>query len=107
VEQHATYTTTRTVSILQQFWEHPDGNEVCGDMFKPANGTWRDIPKVDTTPPTQPAPCTWTKSNDPSTPDTYSATCGAMWTFTDGGPTENNMRFCPECGKPAEQKGQS
>jgi hypothetical protein len=46
VEQHATYTTTRTVSILQQFWEHPDGNEVCGDMFKPANGTWRDIPKV-------------------------------------------------------------
>jgi hypothetical protein len=45
-EQHATFAITRTVSILQQFWEHPDGKEVCGDMFKPANGTWRDIPKV-------------------------------------------------------------
>jgi hypothetical protein len=46
-EQHATFAITRTVSILQQFWEHPDGKEVCGDMFKPANGTWRDIPKVE------------------------------------------------------------
>jgi hypothetical protein len=46
----------------------------------------------------QPTPCTWTQSPDPSTPDTYSATCGAMWTFTDGGPTDNNMNFCPKCG---------
>lgn len=46
----------------------------------------------------QPSKCTWTKSPDPSTPDTYSATCGAVWTFTDGGPTENDMHFCPKCG---------
>jgi hypothetical protein len=46
VERHATHCIARTVNILQQFWEHPDGKEVCGDMFKPANGTWRDIPKV-------------------------------------------------------------
>ena len=45
-EQHATFSISRTVSILQQFWEHPDGKEVCGDMFKHALGTWRDIPKV-------------------------------------------------------------
>ena len=50
----------------------------------------------DTTPSA--APCTWTQSNDPNTPDTFSATCGAVWTFTEGGPAENNMHFCPECG---------
>jgi hypothetical protein len=46
----------------------------------------------------QPAPCTWTKSNDPSMPDTFDATCGVVWTFTDGGPVENDVRFCPGCG---------
>jgi len=46
----------------------------------------------------QPAPCTWTKSPDPNTPDTFNATCGVIWTFTDGGPTENGMNFCPGCG---------
>jgi hypothetical protein len=42
--------------------------------------------------------CTWTKSPDPSTPDTFNATCGVVWTFTDGGPVENDVRFCPGCG---------
>jgi hypothetical protein len=46
----------------------------------------------------QTAPCTWTKSNDPSMPDTFDATCGVVWTFTDGGPVENDVRFCPGCG---------
>jgi hypothetical protein len=31
-------------TILQQFWEHPDGKEVCGDIFRPAHGEWRDVP---------------------------------------------------------------
>jgi hypothetical protein len=47
---------------------------------------------------TPPTPCTWTQSRDPSMPDTYSATCGVVWTFTEGGPAENGMRFCPGCG---------
>jgi hypothetical protein len=51
-----------------------------------------------TTPPAQPAPCTWTKSNDPNMPDTFNASCGVVWTFTDGGHGENNVRFCPGCG---------
>jgi hypothetical protein len=42
--------------------------------------------------------CTWTKSNDPHMPDTFDATCGVVWTFTDGGPAENDVRFCPGCG---------
>jgi hypothetical protein len=54
--------------------------------------------KLYTTPPAQPAPCTWTKSNDPHMPDTFDAACGVVWTFTDGGPVENDVRFCPGCG---------
>jgi hypothetical protein len=46
----------------------------------------------------QPAACTWTKSADPHMPDTFDATCGVVWTFTDGGPAENDVRFCPGCG---------
>lgn len=40
------YIAHRTTCILQQFWEHPDGKDVHGDMFKASHGTWRDIPKV-------------------------------------------------------------
>jgi hypothetical protein len=55
--------------------------------------------KLYTTPPAaQPILCTWTKSNDPSMPDTFDSNCGVVWTFTDGGPGENNVRFCPGCG---------
>lgn len=25
--------------------------------------------------------------------------CGAYWVFTEGGPVENNMQYCPECGR--------
>jgi hypothetical protein len=35
---------TRTVRILQQFWEHPNGKDAAGDMFKMKMGTWRDVP---------------------------------------------------------------
>ena len=75
---------------------------------------WKDGKGLDwwprrafyTTPPAaQPAPCTWTKSPDPHMPDTYSATCGAMWTFTDNGPTDNNMNFCPKCGSKVAEGG--
>ncbi len=43
-EQHPTHAVTRTVRILQQFWEHPNGKDAVGDMFKMKMGTWRDVP---------------------------------------------------------------
>ena len=36
--------TARKVRVLQQFWEHPDGKEAAGDMFRVVMGTWRDVP---------------------------------------------------------------
>jgi hypothetical protein len=53
----------------------------------------------------QSIPCTWTQSRDPSMPDTYNATCGVVWTFNDGGPAENGMRFCPGCGSKVTKGG--
>jgi hypothetical protein len=35
-EQHPTHAVTRTVRILQQFWEHPNGKDAAGE--------WRDVP---------------------------------------------------------------
>jgi len=44
--------------------------------------------------------CTWKNYDDFNMPDTWEADCGAMWTFTEGGPKDNDMKFCPNCGKP-------
>lgn len=45
--------------------------------------------------------CTWRPHDDIDMPGTWEAGCGALWTFTEGGPRDNDMRFCPQCGKPA------
>jgi hypothetical protein len=71
---------------------------------------WCPLP-VYTPPPepaaAQPTPCTWTQSRDPSMPDTYTATCGVVWTFNDGGPAENGMVFCPGCARKVTKGGSS
>lgn len=53
---------------------------------------------------TDPDSCKWTQVDDEHMPDTWQADCGAMWTFTDGGPQDNGMNFCPNCGKPLIEK---
>lgn len=30
--------------------------------------------------------------------------CGEPWTLLDGGPKENNMNFCPNCGRKLVEK---
>lgn len=30
--------------------------------------------------------------------------CGALWCFNDGGPADNEMRFCCGCGRPLAQQ---
>ena len=44
VERQVTHNTTRTVRMLQQFWEHTNGKDVCGDTFVQLYGSWRDVP---------------------------------------------------------------
>ncbi|MEK6788474.1 MAG: hypothetical protein AABY68_05945 [Pseudomonadota bacterium] len=42
--------------------------------------------------------CAWKQDDDVHMPDTYQGACGALWTFTTGGPVENNVGFCQFCG---------
>lgn len=46
--------------------------------------------------PVSPDTCTWTFSSYDSH---WSGTCGIEWIFTDGGPEENGVKFCPKCGR--------
>lgn len=48
--------------------------------------------------------CTWKQADTEHMPDTWQADCGAMWTFTDGGPQDNGMNFCHNCGKELIEK---
>ncbi len=41
--------------------------------------------------------CTWAPDE---WDDSWNGSCGAKWVFPDAGPSENKMRFCPECGRP-------
>ncbi|WP_321829528.1 hypothetical protein [Burkholderia cenocepacia] len=40
--------------------------------------------------------CTWRL--DDADNGIWESSCGEMWSFVDGGPTENRMLFCHRCG---------
>lgn len=46
-----------------------------------------------------PAVCAWNEIDNLNLPDTWEAECGAVWTFNEGGPKDNEVNFCPKCGK--------
>lgn len=48
-----------------------------------------------------PDSCLWTPDADYETDIHYSA-CGEAWSFIEGGPKENKVRFCQGCGKPVK-----
>ncbi len=57
--------------------------------------TWSPYAKTD---PTQAsvAPCNWAEDEDGN----WFTDCGDGFTFIDGTPDENHMKFCCYCGKP-------
>lgn len=48
--------------------------------------------KLDNFPPIQVCHWAWLEE------DYWSGECGALWSFPDGTPTDNGMKFCPVCG---------
>jgi hypothetical protein len=46
--------------------------------------------------PAQPLICTWTLDDDGS--GTWASSCGELWSFIDGGPDENRVTYCHNCG---------
>ena len=51
---------------------------------------------------TQPEACTWTETDDED--GIWSSSCGELWSFIDGGPKENRVSYCHNCGKKVEVK---
>lgn len=43
--------------------------------------------------------CRWVFM-DPDSACVWESACGVEWQFTEGGPTENGVKFCVGCGKP-------
>jgi DNA-directed RNA polymerase subunit RPC12/RpoP len=52
-------------------------------------------------------PCEWSVYDEYDSPDTYAGTCGVMWTFDEGDPKDNEVNFCPKCGRKILTKGKS
>lgn len=46
-----------------------------------------------------PTRCEWTLDDEDN--NAWSTSCGRLWAFTEGGPIENDVKFCVECGRPA------
>ena len=50
-----------------------------------------------------PETCEWT-ATDAFDQTYWDSACGEAWTFIDGGPADNSVRFCQGCGKPVHIK---
>ena len=48
----------------------------------------------------KPEQCEWKPEDPDFMPGTYASACGELWSFIDGGPIENRVKFCMGCGKP-------
>ncbi|MBK9497394.1 MAG: hypothetical protein IPO08_23310 [Xanthomonadales bacterium] len=53
--------------------------------------------------PKAPNVCKWIYRDDPDR-GFWEGSCGITWMFPDGNPKENDVHFCPKCGKPAGQE---
>ncbi len=42
--------------------------------------------------------CGWRCEDDDHMPDTWRSDCGVLWTFSDGSPVDNDMKYCCGCG---------
>lgn len=80
----------RKVGCADWYDGHPD--ETGGGPY--------EVRKLYTTPPATQSACTWSQDPDFDMGDTYSSSCGEKWSFIDGGPSENRVKFCHGCGKP-------
>ena len=48
--------------------------------------------------PAQQKACNWSLMDEDN--GVWESACGEAWKFIDGGPQDNNVRFCQGCGKP-------
>ena len=79
----------------------PPGGFDAGDMASAAAGGYRDgwaaAQAISAEPAVQDV-CEWHFDDEYEV--VWESSCGELWSFIDGGPKENRVRFCHGCGKP-------
>ena len=100
-------------------WGTPAGaGEPVMWAYQYSDGSWHDASATEHSagmkplyPPPQPTQaqagavpltCEWTHDENDGF---WESACGEAWQFNDGGPADNNVRFCQGCGKPLGIKG--
>lgn len=89
------------------YWRAPDAHgvvlsqEQANELLRDALGVEVEIKAQQERKPEQ---CEWKPEDPDIMPGTYASACGELWTFIDGGPNENRVRFCQGCGKPVALK---
>ena len=81
-------------------------NQCKGDLDDKLDAAYRASvlasPAVRTAPASEAPPCIWTPHADHYESGGWDSACGESWTFIDGGPVDNRVRFCQGCGKSVE-----
>lgn len=86
---------TRCSSCGQEFGPGDCGYSHCSDHVT--------HPQPQAAQPAERVACNWQLTDDDNM--IYESACGEAWVFNDGGPKENNVRFCQGCGKPVNLLG--
>ena len=77
------------------------GGFSAGDMASAAaqgfRGGWTAAQAISAEPAVQDV-CEWDFDDEYEV--VWESSCGELWSFIDGGPKENRVRFCHGCGKP-------
>ena len=50
-----------------------------------------------------PEACRWEYQEGEGEGCVWAGDCGVMWEFSYGSPKDNDVRFCPRCGRPLVQ----
>ena len=90
-------------------WDGDDsdlGNTILTDIESDTHDgyAWEPLYKHPPQQERKPDQCEWKPEDEDFMPGTYASACGELWSFIDGGPVENRVRFCQGCGKPVALK---
>jgi hypothetical protein len=88
--------------VCGEKWIRKEGYDTLLSAYKRAcverdEAITRAADQVNTDTVSVPKECEWWLS-DEFEGDTWDGQCGAKWTFTEAGPDENDMHYCPSCG---------
>lgn len=95
----------KPVAIQQAFFDGGWHDIAEDDLWQYQSPQWPDCPMrvvysapkpITPTSALRAPDCTWAHETEDG--DTWISTCGHLWSFTDGGPSENDCRYCHKCG---------